>query len=82
MKSTLKTIRLPEPFLKEIQAAMRKNNMGFTGLVSEAVRRYLKSMKYVEAVNQSYGAWNGNLHPELKEGTGNYVRSMRKGRSK
>jgi hypothetical protein len=47
-------------------------------VVAEAVRRELKRLRLLKAVETSFGAWQDVDHPELVEGTDAYIRETRK----
>ncbi len=81
MGRTMKTLRFSEAVLQEIQPWMKKSNLNFTSFVMEALKNYIQVLKYREGVNQSFGAWKDHEHPELKNGTAQYVRKMRQGRT-
>ncbi len=46
--------------------------------VAEALRKALKILRLEIALEESFGAWKDNDHPELKEGTDNFIRKLRK----
>lgn len=81
MGRTMKTLRFPEAILPEIHSWMEKSNLNFTSFVMEAVKNYIQVLKYKEGVTKSFGAWKDHEHPELKNGTAQYVRKMREGRA-
>ena len=81
MERILKTIRFPGDILEEMRPFMKKNNLNFTNFVMEAIRNYIRVLKYKEGIKNSFGAWKNGEHPELAEGVDNYVRKMRTGRS-
>jgi len=81
MGRTMKTLRFSEAILQEIHPWMEKSNLNFTSFVMEAVKNYIQVLKYKEGVTKSFGAWKDYEHPELKNGTAQYVRKMRKSRT-
>ncbi len=46
--------------------------------VAEVLRRELKRLNLETALEESFGTWKDNDHPELKEGTDNFIRKLRK----
>ncbi|MCK4447910.1 MAG: hypothetical protein KAW56_12630 [Candidatus Marinimicrobia bacterium] len=81
MKSIVKSIRFPEPILDEVQSVMDKKNFNFTEFVIEAIKNYIRILKYTDVINSSYGIWSNSNHPELKNGVNGYIRILREGRN-
>jgi len=81
MKSTIKSIRFPEPILEEIRPVMNKKDLNFTEFIIAAIKTYIRVSNYTDGINKSFGAWKNGTHPELKNGVNKYVRKMRKGRN-
>lgn len=81
MERMMKTLRFPGALIQEMRPWMKKSNLNFTSFVMEAVKNYIRVLTYKEGVTKSFGAWKDQEHPELKKGTVQYVRKMRKGRS-
>lgn len=81
MERIVKTIRFPGDILEQMSPFMNKNKMNFTGFVIEAIKNYIRVLKYKEGIENSFGAWKKGDHPELVEGVDHYIRNMRKGRS-
>lgn len=46
--------------------------------VAEAIRKELQREKLKTALQQSFGAWKTEDHPELHDGVESYVRTQRK----
>jgi hypothetical protein len=67
---------LPEDVLDELRKAVPKGEQ--SKVVTEAVRRELKRLRLVKAIKTSFGAWQGEDHPELEEGVDACVRKLRK----
>lgn len=82
MKSIMKSVRFKEDIIKESESAMKKYNLNFTQFIVNAIKNYLRMLKYQDAVNKSYGAWKNSNHFELNEGIDKYLTKMRKGRKK
>ena len=47
-------------------------------VVAEALKKEFKRLKLEKVLETSFGAWKDKDHPELKEGTGAFVRKVRK----
>ena len=80
MSKIIKTIRFPKDLIDEINSISAAKKTNFTEFVKTALESYIRGLKFAEAVNESAGAWDHKNHPELKEGTENYIRKIRKGR--
>jgi hypothetical protein len=78
MKSSAKQANflLPEDLLEELRNTVPKREQ--SKVVAEAVRRELKRLRLLKAVETSFGAWQDVDHPELVEGTDAYIRETRK----
>ncbi|MCL4384954.1 MAG: hypothetical protein M1475_00835 [Actinobacteria bacterium] len=81
MDKIIKTLRFPKKLLDEINSISIKKRMNFTNFVTSAVETYLRELRFTEAINESSGVWNLDDHPELKNGTEQYIRKIRKGRN-
>ncbi|MCK5058039.1 MAG: hypothetical protein KAT34_15400 [Candidatus Aminicenantes bacterium] len=81
MERVVKTIRFPGDILEQMRPFMNKNRMNFTSFVIEAIKNYIRVLKYKEGIESSFGAWKKGDHPELAEGGDHYIRNMRRGRS-
>ncbi len=82
MKSIMKSIRFKEEIIKEIESAMKKHNLNFTQFIVNAIKNYLRMLKFQNAINKSYGVWENSSHLELNESINEYLRKMRKSRKK
>ena len=67
---------LPEDLLDELRKVVSKREQ--SKVVAEALRKELKRLKLERALETSFGAWKDKNHPELKGGTGAFVRKLRK----
>jgi hypothetical protein len=78
MKSSAKQANflLPENLLEELRNTVPKREQ--SKVVAEALRRELKRLRLLKAVETSFGAWQDVDHPELVEGTDAYIRETRK----
>lgn len=65
---------------KDILEDLRNNvpRMEQSKVVAEALRKELKRLKLKRALEESFGIWKNNNHPELADGTGKYIRRTRK----
>lgn len=67
---------LPEGLLEEIKRNVSKREQ--SKFVAEALRKELKRLRLRKAVDASFGAWKDKDHAELKGGTEEHIRKMRK----
>jgi hypothetical protein len=67
---------LPEDLLAELRNSVPKREQ--SRVVAEALRRELKRLRLVKAIETSFGAWRDEDHPELSEGADAYIRQIRK----
>jgi len=80
LEKIVKTIRFPKNLINEVKEISSAKKMNFTEFVTGAVKNYLREIKFTEAVSESAGSWDLKGHTELKEGTEEYIRKLRKGR--
>ncbi len=78
----MKTLTKQANFLlpKEILDDLKKNvpRMQQSKVVAEALKKELKRIKLSRNLQESFGAWNKENHPELADGTDEYIRRIRK----
>lgn len=67
---------LPEDLLDELKKTVPRRQQ--SKLVIDALKKELKRLKLEKALLSSFGAWKDKDHPELKEGTGVFIRSLRR----
>ncbi len=71
-------VAFPEPlyqkFIKLVPAGQR------TKFLTELAEAGLQQLKFRKALQESYGAWSHEDHPELKSGTAPYLRKQRRDR--
>ncbi len=67
---------LPEDLLEELKKVVSRREQ--SKVVTEALRKELKRLKLEKALDTSFGSWDDRQHPELKSGTGKYIRKLRK----
>ncbi|PKL90735.1 MAG: hypothetical protein CVV21_11320 [Candidatus Goldiibacteriota bacterium HGW-Goldbacteria-1] len=80
MKTQLKALRLEKSVLDSLVPIIKRKKTNFSTIVTEAIENYIEAQHFSEDIEAGYGAWSDKKHPELKNGTDNYVRKMRKGR--
>jgi len=66
---------LPEDLLEELKKTVSKREQ--SKVVTEALRKELKRLKLKKALESSFGSWDDRQHPELKAGTGKYIRAKK-----
>jgi hypothetical protein len=66
---------LPGDLLEELRSQVPKGEQ--SKLVAEALKRELMRLRFRRAIDSAFGAWSGDKHPELKEGTEEYLRRLR-----
>ncbi len=49
------------------------------GFLTQATERELLRLRQIEALKAAAGAWKDDDHPELKQGSANWVRKLRQG---
>jgi hypothetical protein len=78
MKTTMKqaNFQIPEDLLNELRATVGKGHL--SRFVSETLKRELQRLRQLTAIDETFGAWKGGEHPELKVGVDNFVRTVRK----
>ena len=81
MERVMKTIRFPADVVQEMRPIMKERKMNFTTFVIEAIKNYIRSVKYKDAINSSFGTWKDEEHPELNDGTSTFIRNVRKSRN-
>lgn len=67
---------LPEDLIEELKRSVSKRQQ--SKVVADALRKELKRLKLEKVLQTSFGAWKDRHHPELREGTGAFVRKLRK----
>ena len=80
MERIVKTIRFPKKLIEEVNQVSSWKNMNFTDFVTDAIKNYLREIRFTEAVSGSSGVWELQKHPELKDGTEEFIRRLRRGR--
>ena len=66
---------LPSDLLEELRRQVPKGD--HSRIVAEALRKELLRMRFRRALDNTFGSWQQEDHPELKEGTEQYLRRLR-----
>lgn len=66
---------LPVELIEELRRQVPKGDQ--SRIVAEALRKELMRIRYRRALESSFGAWENNKHPELKNGTEKFFRRLR-----
>ncbi len=67
---------LPDELLEDLKRTVPRGEQ--SRVVSEALRNELKRIKFRRALDERFGAWRGQHHPELAQGARRLVRKLRK----
>jgi len=67
---------LPKDLLEELKSAVPKGT--HSKVVSRALHNELTRLRFMKALETSFGAWTIAAHPELAQGTKRFIRSLRK----
>ncbi len=67
---------LPEDLLDELRRTVSRRKQ--SKVVAEALQKELKRINLAKALESSFGAWKDKDHPEFKEGTGAFIRKLRR----
>jgi Arc/MetJ-type ribon-helix-helix transcriptional regulator len=66
---------LPDDLLEELRRQVPKGEQSM--VVAEALKKELLRMRFRRALDKSFGAWKQEDHPELEQGTEQFVRRLR-----
>lgn len=66
---------LSEQLVKEIDSVVGKRQR--SSFISQAAERELMRRRQIEALKAAVGAWEDEDHPELKQGSAQWVRKLR-----
>lgn len=66
---------LPDDLLEELRRQVPKGEQ--SRIVAEALRKELLRMRFRRAIDSAFGAWKQEEHPELEEGTEQFLRQLR-----
>jgi hypothetical protein len=67
---------IPEDILEDLRKNVARRQQ--SRFVADALKKELKRLRLETAMEESFGAWKGKDHPELKEGAEEFVRKTRK----
>jgi len=76
-KASLKqaNFALPAELLDELRRSIPRGEQ--SKVVAEALWKELKRLKFRQALEHTFGAWQREKHPELEQGTEQYLRGLR-----
>ncbi len=66
---------LPVELVEELKRSVPRREQ--SKVVAEALRKELKRLAFRRALDESFGAWSHEAHPELEEGVDKYIRDLR-----
>ena len=66
---------VPEELVEEIDRLSGKRKRSW--FITQAVRKEIQRLDFIEAVKETAGTWKNEDHPELKKGVDSWVRSLR-----
>ena len=67
---------IPEDILDDLRKNVARRQQ--SRFVAEALKKELKRLRLETAMEESFGAWKDEDHPELKEEAAKFVRKTRK----
>lgn len=67
---------IPEDILDDLKKHVARRQQ--SRFVAEALRKELRRLRLEAALEESFGAWKEKDHPELREGSEEFVRKARK----
>jgi hypothetical protein len=67
---------IPEDILDDLRKHVARRQQ--SRFVAEALRKELKRLRMQKALEESFGSWKDEDHPELGKGTEDFVRKGRK----
>ena len=66
---------LPNQLLEELRRQIPRGEQ--SKIVAEALRKELLRLRFRRAIDTAFGAWKPEDHPELNEGTEQFLRRVR-----
>ena len=66
---------IPEQLVKDIDSFVGSRQR--SSFITQAAERELTRLRQLEALRATAGAWKDSNHPELKQGSAEWVRNMR-----
>ena len=74
--STRRThIIIPEPLVSEIDRLVGKR--GRSEFLAQAAQKELRRLQQIKALEETSGSWKDKDHPELHDGSSEWVRQLR-----
>jgi len=67
---------LPAELMDELRCTIPRGEQ--SKVVAEALRKELKRLKFRQALEHTFGAWQEEKHPELEQGAEQYIRGLRR----
>ena len=67
---------LPAELMDELRCTIPRGEQ--SKVVAEALRKELKRLKFRQALEHTFGAWQREKHPELEQGTEQFIRGLRR----
>jgi hypothetical protein len=67
---------LPPELLDELRHTIPRGEQ--SKVVAEALRKELKRLRFRQALEHTFGAWQEEKHPELEQGTEQFIRGLRR----
>jgi len=67
---------IPEQLVKEIDNLVGSRQR--SSFIAQAAERELTRLRQLEALHATAGAWKDSNHPELEQGSAEWVRNMRR----
>lgn len=74
-KSKQANFSLPAELLEELRRQVPRGEQ--SRIIAGALRKELMKLRFRRAVDNAFGAWKQEEHPELKEGTDLFIRRLR-----
>ena len=68
-------VLVPKELVEEIEKLFGKRKHSW--FITQAVKKELRRLNFLEAVKETAGAWKDGDHPEFKKGSDSWVRSLR-----
>lgn len=66
---------VPEELIREVDRLSGKRKR--SQFITQAIKKEIQRLNYISAVRETAGIWKEEDHPELKDGSENWVRKLR-----
>ena len=66
---------VPEELIREVDRLSGKRKR--SQFIVQAIKKEIQRLNYISAVRETAGAWKGEDHPELNDGSESWVRKLR-----